>query len=57
MARRFGIEPASAIAQAQRDQTTGASEPFQPLPKPTGAPPYRLALPTVAARAARARLG
>lgn len=47
MARRFGIEPASAIEQAQRDQTTGAPEPFQPLPKPTGPAPYRLALSAV----------
>jgi hypothetical protein len=45
--RRFGIEPASATEQAQRDQTTGAAEPFQPLPPPTGSPPYRLALAAV----------
>ncbi len=45
--RRFGIEPSTAVEQAQRDQSTGAKEPFQPLPKPTGAPPYRLALSTV----------
>jgi Icc-related predicted phosphoesterase len=45
--RRFGIEPASAVAQAQRDQTTGAAEPFQPLPVPTGSAPYRLALSDV----------
>lgn len=45
--RRFGIAPASAIDQAQHDQTTGAAEPFQPLPAPTGAPPYHLALSTV----------
>jgi acid phosphatase type 7 len=46
--RRFGIGPATAIEQAQRDQTTGVAEPFQPLPKPTGAPPYHLALSAVA---------
>lgn len=45
--RRFGIEPASAVEQAQRDQTTGVAEPFQPLPAPTGAAPYRLALSSV----------
>jgi acid phosphatase type 7 len=45
--RRFGIEPASAIEQAQRDQRTGVEEPFEPLPTPTGAPPYRLALSAV----------
>ncbi len=47
--RRFGIEFSSAVAQAQRDQTTGAAEPFQPLPEPTGAAPYRLALSAVKA--------
>ncbi len=46
--RRFGVEPASAIEQAQRDQRTGAAEPFQPLPTPTGAAPYRLTLSEVA---------
>lgn len=45
--RRFGIEPASAVAQAQRDQTTGVAEPFEPLPAPTGAAPYRRALSEV----------
>jgi Icc-related predicted phosphoesterase len=41
--RRFGIEPSTALEQAQRDQSTGAAEPFQPLPAPTGKPPFRLA--------------
>jgi acid phosphatase type 7 len=45
--RRFGIVAGSAREQAQRDQATGAAEPFQPLPKPTGAAPYRLALSSV----------
>jgi hypothetical protein len=45
--RRFGIEPAPATAQAQRDQSTGVAEPFQPLPPPTGSPPYHLALSSV----------
>lgn len=45
--RHFGITPACAAAQVQRDQTTGAAEPFQPLPTPTGAAPYRLALSSV----------
>jgi len=45
--RRFGIEPATATEQAQRDQRTGAKEPFEPLPTPTGAPPYHLALSSV----------
>jgi acid phosphatase type 7 len=45
--RRFGIQPATATEQAQRDQTTGAQEPFEPLPPPTGAPPYHLALSAV----------
>ena len=45
--RRFGIEPATALEQAQKDQTTGAAEPFQPLPAPTGAAPYHLALSAV----------
>jgi hypothetical protein len=45
--RRFGIVPRPAREQAQRDQTTGAAEPFQPLPAPTGAAPYRLALSSV----------
>jgi hypothetical protein len=47
--RRFGIEPATAMEQAQRDQTTGAAEPFQPLPEPTGAAPYRRKLSEVKA--------
>lgn len=42
--RRYGIEPASARGQAQRDQRTGVKEPFQPLPAPTGKAPYRMAL-------------
>ena len=45
--RRFGIEPASAAAQAQRDQSTGTTEPFQPLPAPTGSAPYRLSAEVV----------
>lgn len=45
--RRFGILPSTALEQAQRDQTTGAKEPFQPLPEPTGKPPYHLALSSV----------
>jgi predicted MPP superfamily phosphohydrolase len=45
--RRFGIVPRPAREQAQRDQATGAAEPFQPLPAPTGAAPYRLALSSV----------
>jgi 3',5'-cyclic AMP phosphodiesterase CpdA len=47
MARRFGIVPATAAEQAQRDQTTGAKEKFEPLPTPTGSPPYHLALSAV----------
>src|SRR5579862_2221811 len=45
--RRFGIVPGLAHEQLQRDQGTGAAEPFQPLPAATGAPPYRLALSKV----------
>jgi calcineurin-like phosphoesterase family protein len=45
--RRFGIAPRAAREQAQRDQVTGAAEPFQPLPAPTGPAPYRLALADV----------
>ena len=48
--RRFGIEPASAIEQAQRDQSTGTAEPFQPLPAPTGPAPYHLSLSAVTPR-------
>src|ERR1700684_1336540 len=44
MSSSFGIAPRLAREQAQRDQTTGAAEPFRPLPAPTGAAPYRLAL-------------
>jgi hypothetical protein len=40
--RRFGIEPASAVAMAQRDQSAEAVQRIEPLPTPTGAPPYRL---------------
>jgi acid phosphatase type 7 len=46
--RRFGIVPGLAGDQAQRDQVTGAAEPFQPLPAPTGPAPYRLTLADVA---------
>lgn len=42
--RSFGIGPVAAVEQAQRDQTTGASEPFQKLPQPTGTAPYRARL-------------
>jgi predicted MPP superfamily phosphohydrolase len=45
--RRFGIVPRPAREQAQRDQATGAAEPFQPLPTPTGPVPFRLALSSV----------
>jgi hypothetical protein len=48
--RRFGIEPASAVDQAQRDQKTGVDEPFQPLPSPTGSPPYHLTLSSVTSK-------
>jgi acid phosphatase type 7 len=47
MSRRFGIIPRSAHGQLQRDQTTGAAEPFQPLPAPTGPTPYRLSAEVV----------
>jgi hypothetical protein len=47
--RRFGIVPRPAREQVQRDQATGVAEPFQPLPAPTGAAPYRLALSSVKA--------
>jgi hypothetical protein len=53
--RRFGIEPASAIEQAQKDQRTGAAEPFQPLPAPTGAAPYHLELSSVTPKLAAAQ--
>jgi acid phosphatase type 7 len=39
--RRFGIVPRPAREQLQRDQATGAAEPFEPLPAPTGVAPYR----------------
>jgi hypothetical protein len=45
--RRFGIVPRSAREQVQRDQATGVTEPFQPLPAPTGKAPYRLPLSSV----------
>jgi len=45
--RRFGIEPRSAVEQAQHDRPTGAEEPFEALPTPTGEAPYRLALSSV----------
>ncbi len=45
--RRFGILPSTAKDQAQKDQTTDSAEPFQPLPAPTGAAPYRLAANSV----------
>ena len=38
--RRYGISPATAIEQAQKEQPSGVS--FEPLPPPTGAAPYRL---------------
>lgn len=39
--RRFGIAPTTVLDQAQRDQQPELSEPFAPLPPPTGAAPYR----------------
>ena len=39
--RRFGIPPATAIEQAQKDQGSFPLEVFQPLPNAPGAPPYR----------------
>jgi hypothetical protein len=45
--RRFGIEPRTAAEQLQHDRPVGASEPFAPLPAPTGKAPYRLELASV----------
>lgn len=47
MQRRFGVEAAPARGQLQREQATGASEPFEPLPAPTGSAPYHLELTAV----------
>jgi len=41
MARRFGIQPASAGEQVQKVQTPADTETFKPLPPPTGKSPYR----------------
>jgi 3',5'-cyclic AMP phosphodiesterase CpdA len=41
MARRFGITPGTAREQLQRVQTPAATEVTQPLPTPTGQPPFR----------------
>lgn len=43
MARRFGIPPSSARDQLQKVQTPAATEKTQPLPAPTGEPPFRRA--------------
>jgi hypothetical protein len=39
--RRYGIEPSTATSQAQKQQAS--QQPFEPLPAPTGAAPFRLA--------------
>jgi len=41
MARRFGIPPSSARHQLQKKQTPAPTEGTQPLPAPTGRPPFR----------------
>lgn len=46
--RRFGIPPATAQEQGQKNHDAiSSSQPFEPLPAPTGQPPFRLALGTV----------
>jgi acid phosphatase type 7 len=45
--RRFGIPPATARAQVQKDQTLEADEGFHPLPPASAPAPYRLALSEV----------
>lgn len=40
--RRFGIPPSTAREQVQKVQETYPSEAFQPLPAPTGQPPFRV---------------
>jgi Icc-related predicted phosphoesterase len=45
--RRFGIPAADARGQLQRDDAELAVQKFEPLPHPTGSPPYRLALKDV----------
>lgn len=45
--RRFGIPPATAKEMVQWDQAALASQPFYPLPSPTGTTPYRMALSSV----------
>jgi acid phosphatase type 7 len=40
MARRFGITPGTAREQLQRTQTPAPTEATQPLPTPTGQPPF-----------------
>jgi 3',5'-cyclic AMP phosphodiesterase CpdA len=45
--RRFGISPATAREQVQKDQTLEADEGFHPLPPASAAAPYRLALSEV----------
>jgi hypothetical protein len=42
MPRRYGITPASALQQAQREQAPLENQSFCPLPAPTGSPPFRL---------------
>ena len=41
MSRRFGIPPSTAREQLQKVQTPAPSETTQPLPAPTGQPPFR----------------
>jgi len=41
MSRRFGVPPSTARAQLQKVQTPASSEVTQPLPAPTGQPPFR----------------
>jgi hypothetical protein len=40
--RRFGIPPRTAEEQVQKFHAFQSNQKYEPLPKPTGAPPYRL---------------
>lgn len=48
MTRRIGIPAVSVTDQVQKDQHPELSQRFEPLPRPTAAAPYRMALSEVA---------
>jgi 3',5'-cyclic AMP phosphodiesterase CpdA len=52
MSRRFGIPQLAIATQVQKDQHPELSQPFEPLPAPTGTAPYRLELSHVVGRLA-----